>query len=495
MSVKAQYESYRYVGEICRIKSQSIVECRLSGSEINAVLAVHAKAVPAECVCGDGEVNYGGKVLLTVVYEDSDRKICRVERGAEFYHKAENGAVTPACAAKIALTSENVTYRREGSGLYVSVIVGAEFGVYGSKQIEYLTGGEDIVTKNAPICVCRTVCASGELEGEDEFETEYVGDVLLHTQSTIVNRVAVNAGQIEIEGELNLNICVLRSDDTLCSYERLIPFSMQVPCDEAFGKATATARVGVKTAHLTAGLDEEKGRSKMLFSYLLTADCFVSVEEELSVAIDAFSTGSELGVKMANDGGRYLTTHMKTIERVSGNAIISPALEGEYFLQAAVLPRAEISCRKGENGIEAEGAINADLILRAADGGCRTVALTLPFAFPVEYEGEELEAECLVCGLNVRRKKNGETEAEGLVKVCFRCYKQREWAYVEQVTEGEKRIENESAFSVFIPRAGEDLWQVSKRLRCAPADLQRTNPDLEFPIKEDKRIFIYRQIK
>ena len=67
MSVKPQYETYRYVGEICRLRSQSIVECRLPGSEISAILAVYAKAVPADCTCADGEVHYNGKLLLIKV--------------------------------------------------------------------------------------------------------------------------------------------------------------------------------------------------------------------------------------------------------------------------------------------------------------------------------------------------------------------------------------------------------------------------------------------
>ena len=154
MSVKPQYETYRYVGEICRLKSQSIVECRLPGSEISAVLAVHAKLVPDTCACADGEVTYNGKLLLIIVYEDGERKICRAERGAEFFHKAEGTAVTPACFAKSRLTAENVTCRREGSGLYVSVVVDAALTVYGSKQIEYLSGGDGIVAKKDSITVC-----------------------------------------------------------------------------------------------------------------------------------------------------------------------------------------------------------------------------------------------------------------------------------------------------------------------------------------------------
>ena len=94
MSIKPHFETYRYTTRVCRAGSQSIVECRLPGGEIAGVLAIHARAVPAECVCADGEVRYNGKLFLSVVYEDADRKVCRAERGAEFSHRAENPAVT-----------------------------------------------------------------------------------------------------------------------------------------------------------------------------------------------------------------------------------------------------------------------------------------------------------------------------------------------------------------------------------------------------------------
>ena len=48
--IKPHFETYRYTTEICKTGSQSIVECRLAGSEISSILAIYAKAVPAECV-------------------------------------------------------------------------------------------------------------------------------------------------------------------------------------------------------------------------------------------------------------------------------------------------------------------------------------------------------------------------------------------------------------------------------------------------------------
>ena len=72
--MKAHYETYRYTDELCLLHSQSIVECRLPGSEITSVLAVQATAVPTSAECADGEVRYGGKLLLSVLYEDENGK-------------------------------------------------------------------------------------------------------------------------------------------------------------------------------------------------------------------------------------------------------------------------------------------------------------------------------------------------------------------------------------------------------------------------------------
>ena len=493
--IKPQFETYRYVGEICRVKGQSIVECRLPGSEISSILAVQAKAVPSDATCVDGEIQYGGKMLLCIVYEDGDKKVCRAERGVEFYHKAEGGGVTPACFARAALSCENVTWRREGSGLYVSVVVEADIGVYGSKQMDYLAGGDGLIVKKDVARVYKTVCVSGDTEGEDEFDTDYVGDILLHSEKAVVNRVHAGGGQIDVEGEFALNICVLKGDNGVCAYERLVPFKISLPSEEAFGHVVPSARVEVKSAHLSAGTDEEKGASHIVLSYTLSAECYLTVYDEITVADDGFSTLAEISLSKQKEGGRYLTNHTKATERVSGEAIISPEMEGDFTLQAAVLPRAEIVCRKGERGMEAEGAVLAEVLLCGADGTHRSATLSLPFVFPLDLDGDSVEIDCAVCGLNVRRKRSGETEAEATLRLSLRTFTDRGWEYISGVEEGAPYGDMDSGFSVFMTSAGENLWQVSKRLACAPEDLQKSNPELQFPLKDGERIYVYRQLK
>jgi hypothetical protein len=275
----------------------------------------------------------------------------------------------------------------------------------------------------------------------------------------------------------------------------LIPFKITIPSEEAFGNLTAGAKVRVGESRLSASVDEEKGTSRIVFSYGISAECYLTVCDGLEMASDAFSKGCEVLLKKQKDGGRYLTNTVKCVERINGSAVISPQIEGEYALQASLLPRAELVCRKSDKGMEAEGAVLAELLLCGADGTKRSATLSLPFVFPVDADGDSFEAEALVCGLNVRRKKSGETEAEATLKVSVRAYKERSWEYVSDVTEGEAYGEEESAFSVFLTNAGEELWEVAKRLNCSPEELQKSNPDLTFPLKAGERIYVYRQIK
>lgn len=495
MSMNVKYENYRYTGEAGRLHAQSLVECRLSGSEIGSILAVQARAVTLESTCVDGEVRYGGKLLVCVVYEDSEKKICRVERGAEFYHKAEGAFVTPACFAKTWLSAEKITHRREGSGLYISVIVGADIAVYGGKQLEYASGGDGLIVKKDPVTLYKSLCVSGETEAEDEFDADYMGDILLHSENALVTQISAQGGLITLEGELVLGVCALKEDDSLCSYERVIPFKMEIPCEDAFGQIRASARVQMKSAQILAGVDEDKGKSKLVLSYCLSADCFLHSSEEISIVSDAFSTKSETLLRKEKRGGRYLTNTAKCVERIGGVASLSPVLDGEYALCCAVEPRAEIVCKKTESGFEAEGVVQAEVVLVGVENTHRACTLSLPVAFPTQTLGDEMEADAVVCGLNIRRRKDGTTEAEATLKVSLRGYNYGEWEYVCEISEGEAYVENDASISLYTMRAGEDLWQVAKRLRREPNELVKSNPTLEFPVKDGERLFVYRQIK
>ena len=117
--------------------------------------------------------------------------------------------------------------------------------------------------------------------------------------------------------------------------------------------------------------------------------------------------------------------------------------------------------------------------------------MSLPFSVPVPSEAAT--ASVMVCGMSARQKQEGEIDAEATVKLVLREKKTSTVCLVSSVKEGEQVIESNSAISVYIPTAGDGLWELSKRLKKAPEDVEKSNPDLEFPIRPGRRIIIYRK--
>ena len=493
MSIKPQYNTHRYTSELCKLESQSIVECRLQSGEIASVLTVYAKAVPEEITCSDGEVKYSGKLFVTVVYRDLDGKICRAERGAEFFHKAQNDKINPACFAKATFLCDGIKTRREGSGFFLSVVVLAKINVYGSLSTEYLVSGEGLELKTTTADVYKTICVSGETEEEDVFEVENVTDILLHSERANIAQAFVSNGKISLIGEVNLSLCILKRE-SVCSFERQIPFTVELPIDEWAEKMPVNAKTEVKSAILTVTADEETNKSRISLNLVLYSECLSYLKEEITVCDDLFSTENELIVKRQKVGGRYLTNVQRFTERIGGGASLSLSFDGEIGLQSVVNPRVEICFKRtGNLSGDAEGFVEAELLFCGEDG-VKSTSLTLPFVFPVQADEGDVEIEGSVHGLSVRRVGD-KFEAEGTLKVVVKTYKESSCAFVSAVEEGRAIEKKTSALSIYLPTVGDGLWEVAKKLGCKREDVMKSNPELEFPIKGGERLFIYRQLK
>jgi hypothetical protein len=247
----------------------------------------------------------------------------------------------------------------------------------------------------------------------------------------------------------------------------------------------------VKSAQITVTTDEEKNKSKINVSLVLYSECLFYVKEEISVCEDVFSTECNLFIKEGKIGGRCLTNAQFFTERIGGNASLNVTFDGDFTVRSVVKCKTELNCKKLPNGYEAEGYVEAETLLECADG-LRNATLILPFVFPLQVSEGEVALNGVAYGLSARRV--GErVEADCTLKITARTYQKQESSYVASVEEGEKYQEPTCAISIYIPTEGDGLWEVSKKLKRNPIDVQKSNPDLEFPIKKGERLFVYRQ--
>lgn len=489
MAINTQTETFRGYGKLGTMNAQTAVECRF-GQEVGTVLSVHTSAVLTGAEAGNGEVRYFGKAHFSLVYEDAEKRVCRAEKGVEFTASAKNEACFPALTARAALSVENVSVRREGASVYVAALLGADITFFGEQNFDYLAGG-DLIMRREPSDVITAHLCGGAAETEDEFETEFIGDILQHAETVNVTDIVCETGSLNIEGEINLCVLALKGENALVSFERLVPFRIEIPCDEASSGCGAEARVSVLNVSIHADTDEERGKCKLRAEFTLSAEGCVYEEVTVDTVADAFSPQSEVSLLFTETacGGAGETKCLT--ERISGKCALSSPVDFSDVFQAVTLQRAEANLVRADDGTRIEGVAMATLLVLGADGAHRGIEMSLPFS--VAAQAEHCNVSVLVCGMSARQKQEGEIEAEATLKITVYEKRLVTAKFVTAAEEGAALPVNDSAVSVYIPRAGDGLWELSKSLKKSPEEVSASNPDVEFPVKEGQRVIVYRK--
>ena len=406
--MKTETQIFRGYGKRKELNTQTAVECRF-GQEVETVLSVHCAAALTGAETGNGEVRYFGKAHFSIVYEDAERRVCRAEKGVEFTATHKDEFCFPALTARVAIYVENIAVRREGASVYAQALLGADISLYGEQTFEYLSGG-DLVLRREPVKVLTAHLVSGAAETDDEFDTEFVGDILQHAEMVTISDLVSETGNLKIEGEINLGVLALKSSGALVSFERLVPFTIEIPCDAASYGCSAEARVNVVNTTIHAEADEEKGKCRLFAEFTLAAEGCVYEEAAVDAVTDAFSVTNAATLTFATAESGGVGEVIRVTERVSGKCALSSPVAFSDVLQAVALQRAEANLVSTEEGKRVEGVALATLLVLGADGSHRGVEISLPFSVPVDAQDASISV--LVCGMSARQKQEGEIDAE-----------------------------------------------------------------------------------
>lgn len=474
------------------VKGRSVVECRFpQSSDIAEIMAVEPQLCAVLCEVAEGRVNYGGKLVLTIVYSDEEGKLCRMQKGVEFSHYCDDDCLTSSYSGVCALKCDKLTVRREGSSFVVAAIVGASISVYQTGERTYITSAEGAFIKCEDRQFCSLVTFSGESEIEDEFEADSLIDVLIPSAKAVVLSCECGVGEVSLSGELYLSILAMRKQSPTC-IERVVPFKAVIPCDEASVGVCAAALVQINDLTVNATVNEDKGRCSLSLVCTLSVNGWFSTSHTQSVCIDAFSSDCNLTLKNTTERLDFCTGIKVYTESVSGLVAVKNKLGYDCNFCAAMLPTVE--CEYNAEEKCAEGAVSCYLIYEQGEE-LKSTEVTLPFTLPLKGVAEGTQTVALdvaVSGVSVRLKAEGEAEASANLKICATVCENKSCSFVEQIEEGDKFEQNQSALSVFLPKAGSELWDIAKMLNQSPEAVEKCNPQLTFPLSGKERILIYR---
>lgn len=484
--LNATYASGAYTRKIANLTAQSIVEIKFTGQDMGEVVAVYQQVCLSSAEASSGRLNYSGRLICTLVYADGENKLCRIQKGAEFSHHIDDERLAPAQSCDCVLTCEHASLKREGSTFVASVVIGASAAISDRAERSYVSTLEGAVVRREEGKLCNAVSFSGESDVDDDF-TLVATDILVPSAQPVILNCEAKGGLVEVSGEIYLSVLAMREGSPVAA-DRVIPFKAELPCEQAVVPCPASCRAEIKDMSVDCKVNEERGKSDVVFNATLAFCGKFFEEESASLITDAFSVENELNLKFTEES-EYVCKDVKVYtERVSGLCAVKAKVDYTCAFLAAALPKAEFS--RTLDGIG--GSIIATLLYEQ-NGEVRSTEVNLPFSTSLSG----LSADCgeisvAVCGISIRQRAEGECEAEATLKITASDGELRAVRYLTGAEECGEKAANDSAISVYLPAAGDDLWATAKKLNAPPESIQASNPELNFPLSGKERILIFR---
>lgn len=486
MAVNSQMQTGSYTRKLAVLHTQSVIEIKFANTEAIEISAVCPQISLNSCEASSGRVNYGGRLIATLVYADGENKLCRVQKGAEFTHYIDDERLAPAHSVQCRLSCERYQVKREGSTVIVAVVAGAEITVYEEAARSYLTSADGAICRTDAKKLYSLVNFSGESDVDDEFDC-VATDVLIPAAEALVLDCSVRTGVVEVSGEIYLSLLAVR-DGMPVGLDRIIPFKCEIMCEQALLSCRAFCHAEIKNVNVNCKVNEEKNKCSVDFEATLAFFGHFFEEEEISLLGDAFSPECELSLTSDKEVCDVDDDLKVYAEKVSGPCAAKAKLDYTCAFLAATLPKAEFE--RTSSGIE--GAVTATLLYEQG-GEVHSTEVNMPFTLNLPGLSENCKhISVAVLSVSLRQRAEGECEGEATLKIAAFDGAQHECEYITEIAEGDKKQVNDSAISVFIPAAGDGLWETAKKLSASPESIQLSNPDLSFPLTGKERILVYR---
>lgn len=499
--VEPVFEKINFNQREGEVEEQIKTECKtdVPSDSVAGVLAVSPWVTLNDSETGDGKVFYSGKIIFYIAYTDTDGNLKKCECGSEFKGEIKDASVKDGCRVSVSVRADKAEADVSGSCLSVGAFVTVTAEITECAEISALVGGENLVVKENEIsCIKGSGVKRGAYPIEEEFELSYsVAEVLFHRADAVVTATQCGVGCIIVDGEVHLTAIMLQKNDKndIIKENRLIPFRMEIECEDAMPSMQAVAKVREKSFKTDVAVDDETGKSTVSASVSLIFEGEAFLSGCMSVAADVFSTEAEIEV-VRGEFPFYKMCDLRSFTAVVGGR----AETGELPVGASVLAVGGekitvVSYDCAGEGLNVTGVLSATCYLRDGDGRVFTRRLETPFEkllegvfdcasrFQIVVKAEKANAKIISLT---------ETELEAEAYFTVYPFEKCDNKIVKEIRVLGEKKKNESAISVYIPSEGEELWTLAKRLNVCPESLIATNRDLQFPLTGKERIVIYR---
>ena len=487
--IKAEYENF-FESKTVTKTERSLVEANLNLSEENEqkILCLSGRVYQSSAEVEDRSVVYGGLATFNAVF--GGEELMRVEVGTKFSFKTEQADGAAFRSVDYAL--DNIKIKKEGGMLYVTAYLTATLTFISVEEKQFLVE-TTALKKTGVLPIFTPMATTRNFTAEDEFELKKIKRVLYSDATAYVASVTAGDEVVSISGTAIVNVLALpfAENGDLIKETRRIPFTFEAELGGANDKTLATATVAVDKLTLKVFVDDENDRSTVEATAVLTIAVSAANRTDKEIVSDCYSPKAALTLTPVTLTSRIKCAN-KSINAHFQEKANCAVPEYSRFIKT-VGERVEIAAYSLSGGeLSIEGLIIASALFSDDENRVVTRRLDIPFNVRQRVEDEEIEdlgvyLEKLTCKL-----KNGRLETETDLVVAYREVFTVAAQAVSALYEGEERKFDAHTVSVYIPSVADDEWEITKKLGVDWAEIEKFNPDLNFPLTGNEKIIVFR---
>lgn len=503
MSTKQVYDNVR-LDSLERLSSaQAVVEARLvasSGSAIAKVLSVAADCtgVPAEVFAG--ECRYSGKVSFKVVYADEIGQNHSLDYVADFTDKLVSGdikaGIKPVVLSEILDTEIVSVDTRE---IKLACVVETTLLSCTSTCMDILLdASEGIYTSKDNICYTQNVMDIKECHNiTDTLAVEGVSKVLLCESSIVVKGKHADIDTVSISGFVVSYITYCDNENMIKSTSHKTPFSYDIACEKITDESLVTVSASIDKYSCVYSDESDNQSIDLEYDIVLLALGFNKAET--TCVTNAFSVTNELtlageSVKVCRD-----IYNINLDERVEGSVTLDINMPIVDNILAVTGSKVNISSVVASLGtLTYEGVVSLSIIYYSAEKDTKSsVAVELPFSFTTNAEctsNDEFVAKAVVSGVKTKIRRGNEIDIKADIEIEFCGISYDDKFVITSLELGEERELPTSAFSVYIAKGDETLWELARELGTTPESIKEQNANLNLPLTAGDKVIAYRHI-
>lgn len=473
-----------------------------SKSNIKTLLDVSTNLCDVRVECGNGKAIITGKICLHAVYLDSENLTCTIKDQTNFSETFIENSITSETVLN--LTNSNIINNILSSeqSLKINCEVSIATTAYINLPIDTNLNLQDsIITKKSN---CQTYCISQNINSSfdhtSSFETnDTISKILSLDTYFVCEKVVCENDYFVVEGKTtnkliyevidgeNRKIKELKETDNVKYDIQLAGLTKEMSIDVSFAVDKLKQEVSTEI---------EDNQSLVTAKNTISITGVVLKNVNIDIVDDLYSLENEVETSQSSRELASGLQNLTTSEIILNELSLSNEEPAIDEIISNINCCAEITNTYIKNStLYVEGLVSSNLIYIDENKEIQHKQIEVPFLINTKQPLETLNCFNNIVSIldnRVKVKRGTVIEIEYTLFLSMTCYEKAVYAMVDNFKIGKALNLNKYDFQIFVAKQGETLWDLCKRIKISPTDINKNNKDLPLIMNGGEKIVIRR---